>query len=127
MKVITFEEFFGNKDVRAIDKVIGQIRKHKKAYRQLIVFVAVMILFTTPVFASGVNTKAIDKLGNRLLEIIRVIGYWIVIAKGSTEVIGKAAQGDVKGASKMLISYTGIFAILYLYPMLLDMVKEAFG
>jgi hypothetical protein len=126
MKVYTFEEFFHKTDIKTVDKIIGHMRRHKRLYKTLIVFVAIMGLTINPVFAAGFDPSRIDVLGRRILTIIRVIGYWVVIAKGSTEVVGKAAQGDVKGASKVLIAYTGIFAVLYLFPMILDMVKESF-
>jgi hypothetical protein len=127
MKVMTFEEFFHGQEIRTVDKVIGHIRRHKKLYTQLVVFVAIMGLTCNPVLAAGVSTGKVEAFGRKMLNITRSIAYWVVLLKGLYEIIGHAAKGDKKGAFQAALTYILIFAVLFLYPMGLDMVREAFS
>jgi hypothetical protein len=127
MKTMTFEEFFNKTDVRTLDKIIGHIRRNKKLYMQLVVIVAVLGLTGNTVMAAEVNTGKIEVFGRKMLGITRSIAYWVVLLKGLYEIIGHAAKGDKKGAFQAALTYILIFAVLFLFPMGLDMVKEAFS
>lgn len=127
MQVMTFQEFFHSEDVKTIDKIIGHIRRNKKAYRTLIITVAILGLFITPVFAKDKTTMAIEGLRDKALYYAKLIIYAIVLIKGLADIGGYAAHGDLKGAFKCMMQYAGIFAIFFLYPMLLEIIREAFS
>lgn len=128
MKVYSFDEFFHKRDIKAIDKVIGHIRKHKRLYQELIIAVAVFGMMITPAYAAPDKTeRAIYNLTQKALFYAKLIISAIVLLRGLSEIGNHGAHGDLKGAFKSAMQYGGILAIFFMYPMFLDMIKEAFG
>ena len=130
MKSYTIPEFFElsrKKELHKIDRMLGHIRRNEKLYKQLILFLAIggICFQATPTFA--IDMTKINNLGLKGLTIVRVIGYWAILIKGLSDIVGHASQGDAKGAFSCAFRYTCIFAVLFLLPMMLDMVKEAFS
>lgn len=128
MKYYTFSEFsqMNNSNLIKIDKLIGHIRRNKKLYTQLILIIAIITLPRYSL-AVDINLSKIDNFGMKALKIVRAIGYWAIIVKGGADIVGHASQGDAKGAFRCAFGYVTIFAILFLFPMMLDLVKEAFN
>lgn len=128
MKYYTFSEFAQMKScqINQIEKILLHIKQNKKLYRQLIFIIAIL---TLPICSTSyaIDFSKIDDLGLKGLKIVRAIGYWAIIIKGGSDIVGYASQGDAKGAIKCAFQYVTIFAILFLFPMMLDLVKEAFN
>lgn len=128
MKYYTFSELKQMKsdELEQLDKLISHIRRNKRIYTQLIIVLAIITLPRYS-FAADINLSKIDSFGMKALRIIRAIGYWAILVKGGADIVGHASQGDAKGAFRCAFGYVAIFAILFLFPMMLDLVKEAFN
>lgn len=75
------------------------------------------------------TTDAIAKvngLGNTVLNMAHIIGYWLCLFGAIVEILKAAMNGMSKDVWKIFIKYFILFASLYLLPFAFDFVKESF-
>lgn len=126
-KTYTLQEFLQlqrNRQLNSLDRSILHFKKNKTLYDQLIVIAAVLALKSNITFASS---KGIDALGHRLLSKIQMVAFWVVVIKGSIDILQKLISGDFEGAKKVFAQYILIFGFLLAFPWALRQVKETFG
>jgi len=66
-------------------------------------------------------------VGNRILEVMLVAGFWISLIAGTGMTIKCLTKGDVHGAVKIVLMYVLAYACLFMLPWGLRMVREVFG
>lgn len=126
-KTYTIHEFLADehkKELKTIDKMIGHIRRNKKLYAKLVITLA-LFCFSTQI-SIATDLSGLDIAGNRVLVIVRRVGYWIILIKGINELIHTAMQGDTNGLGKTIMKYVLIYAALFFMPWALRQVEGVF-
>lgn len=78
---------------------------------------------------SGLN-GGLDKLntaGYQILDILYVVGFWVIVIKCTYELIQCALKGDKRGAGNSLMTYGMIFGSLYFVPWVMNIIKGVFS
>lgn len=124
-EVYSFDNYFKDKELKrelsVLDKTIGHIKGNKKLYKILITTLAVITFNTNYCFAS------IDSKGHMIHNKIINISYWIVLIKGSVEIIQNLLAGDLQGAKRAFFTYIFIYGSLLALPWGLDIMKDMFA
>lgn len=84
-----------------------------------------MFLYTNPIFA-GTGIEGVDVAGNRILGIVRRIGYWIILISCIYSVIGCVKEKDLKKLGNVIFFYVILYAALYFVPYMLRQVEGIF-
>lgn len=105
------------------------IRNGKTFRKELVIGLGTtLFLINNPSICFGADLGKIDILGNKFLEIVRRVGYWIALISALVEIIKTATRSGNNNSeiAKIIMKYLLIYATLYLMPWLFDMVREAF-
>ncbi|OPX47856.1 hypothetical protein [Clostridium thermobutyricum] len=134
-KVMTIQEFLDYANMSKKERFINEIINEFKYNKQLKIActfglaIALILISNTTAHAAEVNTGGIDKLGNTLLYLVRKSGRWVCLVLGLINVIkvglsgGNEKAGDVV---KVLGKYILIYATLYFFPYVLDLIEDCF-
>lgn len=68
----------------------------------------------------------LDKAGNNILDVLRHIGYWIIIGTGGTGIIKCAISQDLHGIGKVVLTSVLLYASLFFLPFALRLVEHIF-
>ena len=82
-------------------------------------------LTTIPIFADT-GLKAIDVAGQKILNLIRRVGYWIAIILCSKDVLKQCMRGHMESVGSIIAMYGLSFGVLYFLPWLFDLIKSIF-
>lgn len=85
----------------------------------------VMSITTLPCFAAEGIDK-VDIAGNRILMIVRRIGYWVILIKAVYDVIGSIKNRDMKELGQVILFYLILYAALFFIPFALKQVEGVF-
>jgi hypothetical protein len=88
--------------------------------------VTIGIVVIPEIVALADDLSKLDEGGNRILIIIRRIGYWIILIKCIADLIKCGINGDTKSIGKTIMLYLMIYAALYFVPMALRLVEGIF-
>lgn len=72
------------------------------------------------------NLDKLNKAGNTIIGIVRDIAYWVCFAGFVIDIIKSLMQGDTKSIGKIGIKYGIAFSSLYIFPWVLDLIKDIF-
>ena len=97
----------------------------KKIGFVVIIMVAVLINFNV-CYAAEVDLSKLDSKGLELLNVIRKIGYWVIICMAIKDIIGKAMEQDVKSVGRIVFKYVIIYASFWFLPWALHFVEGIF-
>ena len=125
VKSYTVQEFLNREEVSYLDKVIDHIKRNKKKYMLLVTIIALTIdlsKFSSFALTSGV--AAIDAAGQKILDLIRRVGYWIAIILCSKDVLKHCMRGHVESIGSVIAMYGLSFGVLYFLPWLFDLIKS---
>lgn len=124
----TIREFLNMEHVSYLDKVIDHIKRNKKKYMLLVTIIALTIdLSTITSFALTPGVQAIDAAGQKILDLIRRVGYWIAIILCSKDVLKHCMRGHVESIGSVIAMYGLSFRVLYFLPWLFDLIKSIFA
>ena len=124
----TVQEFLNREDVSYLDKVIDHIKRNKKKYMLLVTIIALTIdLSKFSSFALTPGVQAIDEAGQKILDLIRRVGYWIAIILCSKDVLKHCMRGHVESIGSVIAMYGLSFGVLYFLPWLFDLIKSIFA
>ena len=124
----TIREFLNMEHVSYLDKVIDHIKRNKKKYMLLVTIIALTIdLSTITSFALTPGVAAIDAAGQKVLDLIRRVGYWIAIILCSKDVLKHCMRGHVESIGSVIAMYGLSFGVLYFLPWLFDLIKSIFA
>ena len=124
----TMREFLNMEHVSYLDKVIDHIKRNKKKYMLLVTIIALTIdLSTITSFALTPGVAAIDAAGEKILDLIRRVGYWIAIILCSKDVLKHCMRGHVESIGSVIAMYGLSFGVLYFLPWLFDLIKSIFA
>ena len=128
VKSYTVQEFLNREEVSYLDKVIDHIKRNKKRYMLLVIVIALTIdLTTVSSFALTPGVQAIDEAGQKILDLIRRVGYWIAIILCSKDVLKHCMRGHVESIGSVIALYGMSFGVLYFLPWLFDLIKSIFA
>ena len=124
----TIREFLNMEHVSYLDKAIEHIKRNKKKYMLLVTIIALTIdLSTITSFALTPGVAAIDAAGQKILDLIRRVGYWIAIILCSKDVLKHCMRGHVESIGSVIAMYGLSFGVLYFLPWLFDLIKSIFA
>ena len=128
VKSYTVQEFLNREEVSYLDKVIDHIKRNKKKYMLLVTIIALTIdLSKFSSFALTPGVAAIDAAGQKILDLIRRVGYWIAIILCSKDVLKHCMRGHVESIGSVIAMYGLSFGVLYFLPWLFDLIKSIFA
>ena len=127
-EVYTVQEFLNKEDISYLDKAIDHLKRNKRKYRLLVTVIALTInLSTVSSFALTPGVAAIDVAGQKILDLIRRVGYWIAIILCSKDVLKHCMRGHVESIGSVIALYGMSFGVLYFLPWLFDLIKSIFA
>lgn len=103
--------------------------KNKKSIIILLVFIFTFMLMTTQtnvVLARSADFSALDEGGNKILDIVQKIGYWIILIKCIADLIKHGLQGNLHQIGKTIMTYILLYASLFFVPFILKMIEGLF-
>jgi hypothetical protein len=116
------DEYELKKELGKLENLLNHLKKHRRLYFKLVLIVGMMISsgYINPVFAMAVDVnqaiERINTLGNELLRLTRVIGYWTVLLITAKDCIKEALNGDRRNVSNAIVKGLIIMATLYFLP-----------
>ena len=117
-----------NEFIKMLDKSIEHIKKNKKKYMTLVILIALTVnLSTVSAFAAAPGTAAIDAAGQKILDLVRKVGYWIGVILCSKDVLKHCMRGHMDSIGGVIAMYGMSFGALYFLPWLFDIIKSIFG
>ena len=78
-------------------------------------------------FALTPGTEAINIAGEKILSLIRDVGYWIAIILCSKDVLKHLMRGHLESVGSVIAIYGLSFGVLYFLPWLFDLIKSIFA
>ncbi|HYF75466.1 MAG TPA: hypothetical protein VD757_02660 [Candidatus Nitrosocosmicus sp.] len=97
----------------------------KKILLVLTITAVIVIASGIPVYAQDQLAK-LDAGGNRILIIVRRIGYWIILIKAIGDVIKAGLNGDKHAMGQIIMTYLLIYGALFFLPWALKLVEGIF-
>lgn len=130
-RIYTWDEFKNRdliKEMNRLDNMLNHLKKHKRLYMNLVCIVAMMFIsgYINPCFATDVNNaiSKINSLGEQLLKLVRVVGYWTVLLITSKDCIKEALNGSRKNVGNVVVRGVMIMAVIYFLPELFSMMES---
>lgn len=71
----------------------------------------------------SVSASSLDNTGNKILNAMADVAYWAFCAKGLSEIIKNALEGNVKGAKDAFLTYGAIFGLALAFPAFLRLIQ----
>jgi hypothetical protein len=118
------------RELGKIENLLNHLKKHRRLYLKLVLIVAMMISsgYINPAYALMVDVNQainrINKLGNELLRLVRVIGYWTVLLITAKDCIKEALNGDKRNVSNAIVKGLIIMATLYFLPEMFSLMES---
>lgn len=97
----------------------------KKIVIVLLLVITWSILYPDIVYAANDLSK-LDAGGQRILNIVRRIGYWVVLIKCIADLIRAGMNGDTHAIGKIIMTYLLIYGALFFVPWALRLVEGIF-
>lgn len=118
------------RELGKIENLLNHLKKHRRLYLKLVLIVAMMLSsgYINPAYALMVDVNQainrINKLGNELLRLVRVIGYWTVLLITAKDCIKEALNGDRRNVSNAIVKGLLIMATLYFLPEMFSLMES---
>ena len=118
------------RELGKIENLLNHLKKHRRLYLKLVLIVAMMLSsgYINPAYALMVDVNQainrINKLGNELLRLVRVIGYWTVLLITAKDCIKEALNGDKRNVSNAIVKGLIIMATLYFLPEMFSLMES---
>lgn len=117
-----------NEFIKILNGAIEHIKNNKEKYIALVTIIALTVnLSTVSAFAAEPGTAAIDAAGQKILDLIRKVGYWIGVILCSKDVLKHCMRGHLDSIGSVIAMYGMSFGALYFLPWLFDIIKSIFG
>ena len=114
--------------IKMLDKSIEHIKNNKEKYITLVILIALTVnLSTVNAFAAAPGTAAIDAAGQKILDLVRKVGYWIGVILCSKDVLKHCMRGHMDSIGGVIAMYGMSFGALYFLPWLFYIIKYIFG
>ena len=105
-----------------------KFKKNKKKYITLVILIALTVnLSCINAFAVAPGAAAIDAAGQKILDLVRKVGYWIGVILCSKDVLKHCMRGHLDSIGSVIAMYGMSFGALYFLPWLFDLIKNIFG
>ena len=124
------QEYELKRELGKIENLLNHLKKHRRLYLKLVLIVAMMLSsgYINPAYALMVDVNQainrINKLGNELLRLVRVIGYWTVLLITAKDCIKEALNGDRRNVSNAIVKGLIIMATLYFLPEMFSLMES---
>ena len=115
-----------NDFIKMLDKSIEHIKKNKKKYMTLVILIALTVNLSC-INAVAPGAAAIDAAGQKILDLVRKVGYWIGVILCSKDVLKHCMRGHLDSIGSVIAMYGMSFGALYFLPWLFDLIKNIFG
>lgn len=128
IKLYSFSEFFSKNRTDNLEHKLSVIKRNKKFYFNLIILVAIGFISQDIMCEAlgDTNINAIDTLGNKMLVVVRTVGYWYAVIMCSVDSIKASLAGSANTISSIVFKYSLLFATFYFVPTIFDLIKSAF-
>lgn len=120
MKSYTFSEYKKLQEMSRVDKFLGELKKNRKQYAQLVFLLALIV--PKPILAQ--SSASLGDTADELIQLLLQFGRYGCLGMGLKTMIETMIQGgDVKDATGAGIQYFLFYIVLYLYPKIFAMLK----
>lgn len=97
----------------------------KKIIVAIIIIVVQVAISVVTVFAADDLSK-LDAGGQKILVIVRRIGYWIILIKCIADLVKAGMSGDTHSIGRIIMTYILIYGALFFVPWALRLVEGVF-
>lgn len=115
------------KQINGIETLAGQILNDKHLTK-LVVFTIAALNY--PLIANASEEVSalgkIDAAGVMFLGIMRTLGYWLCIIFCIVDILKRLMEGNTKDIANTVIKYLCVFAVLYILPEGMNLIKILF-
>lgn len=112
------------KDTDLVNRVIGHIKANKVMYARLVLLTALMLHFDILIYADSFGSS-LDRVGNKLLNMLMNVAKWGSICMGIKEMITTVLNGgNVKHALNKGLMYLLMYVFISIYPQLFSMFSD---
>lgn len=112
------------KDINLVDGVLENIKANKTMYLRLVLLTALMLHFDVLIYADSFGAS-LDRVGNRLLNMLMNVAKWGSICMGIKEMITTVLNGgNVKHALNKGLMYLLMYVFISIYPQLFSMFSD---
>ena len=112
------------KDTDLVNRVIGHIKANKVMYARLVLLTALMLHFDMLIYADSFGSS-LDRVGNKLLNMLMNVAKWGSICMGIKEMITTVLNGgNVKHALNKGLMYLLMYVFISIYPQLFSMFSD---
>ena len=129
IKYRSTSEYELKRELGKLENLLNHLKKHRRLYLKLVLIVAMMLSsgYINPAFALVDVNEAINRintLGNRLLKLVRAIGYWTVLLITAKDCIKESLNGDRRNVSNAIVKGLIIMATLYFLPEMFSLMES---
>ena len=112
-----------DKDLNAVDKFIGNLKKNKKEYTKLVFLIAVFIHKNNIIYAGTIEGE-LSSTAMQLIDMLIVFARYGCIFMGGKTMLEHMLHGaNLKQATTEGLQYFLFYLILQFYPKLFSIVK----
>ena len=112
------------KDLDIVNKVLENIKSNKTMYLRLVLLTALMLHFDILIYADSFGSS-LDRVGNKLLNMLMDVAKWGSICMGIKEMITTVLNGgNVKHALNKGLMYLLMYVFISIYPQLFSMFSD---
>jgi len=98
-----------------------------KLQKTFIIVAGSFLYFQTVMAANKNPLGKIEVFGKTIFGMCLTAGYWLVLVMGMIDILKSLMQGDTKGIPKIVLHYALAYAVLLLFPWMLDLIKSIFA
>jgi|GEM_PF-1888742 len=129
-KTIVNHEFktLSKKHAEDMELIATKINSNTGTKRAAIFVLGSLLCFNNIVVAAASKDplKALPIVGAKILDIVQMFGWFICAIGGVITILKALMAGDTKSIPKIMMGFGMGFASLYLFPALLNMIKDIF-
>ncbi len=96
----------------------------KQNIKVVIIVSALTLSYSSICHASGLSK--LDSAGFKILDIVRKVGYWIIVVQATKEIIKSAMSGATKDIGGIVLKYVLMYGALFAIPWALKLVEGVF-
>ena len=85
-----------------------------------------LLLIIAPVCYANVDMTKIDRLGKRILLLVRGLGKWVLLTSGLLQALKSGMHGDQNGVIKATLAALMMWGSFFLIEIGFELVEEAF-
>ncbi|NEZ47815.1 hypothetical protein FDF74_11545 [Clostridium niameyense] len=108
-----------------LELVAKHINNNNKLKKQA-VFVIGSLFYVQDVVNAAGEIEKINQVGNKILGIVKLLGFWCCIIGCFIDVAKAVLQHDLKSITKIMLRYGLVYLTFFIFPWILRMIQNIF-